>query len=397
MTINASLYLKPREERRLLAGHCWIFSNEIDVDKAPIKSFTAGELVKVFSSRQQPLGIAYVNPHTLLCGRLLSRNINQAIDENFFVQRITHALALRDRLFSRPYYRLIFGESDGLPGLVVDRFGDHVVAQMITAGMENLREKIIAALVTTLKPHSILLRNNSSQRSLEKLETYVSDAYGTTPEQVILEENSLQFIAPLRSGQKTGWFFDHRDNRAALARYVKNKRVLDVFSYLGGWGICAAAYGASEVTCVDSSELALALARKNAELNQVADRVNILQGDAFEILTRLLTQQQQYDVILLDPPAFIKKRKDEAAGMAAYLRLNEMAMRLLPADGILITSSCSLHLPMPALVDIVRRAGNQSKRWVQIIAQGFQGADHPIHPAINETSYLKTLFCRVSI
>ncbi len=390
------LRLKKREETRLLMGHVWVYSNEVDVTKTPLKSFQPGQMVTIERQDGKPLGLGYINPHTLLCVRLLSSDSSLIFDQTVMVHRIQRALKLRAALFPQPFYRLIYGESDELPGLIVDRFGDTLVVQITTAGMELLQETVVRALQQVLNPQAILLRNDHSMRKLEGLPEYVSAAFGEVAPIVKLEENGVLFSVSPWTGQKTGWFYDHRENRAQLSRYVAGKRVLDLFSYVGGWGIQAAVYGAKEVCCIDSSAPALEMLQANCRLNNVADRVYTRQGDVFTELKALINTEEKFDVIIIDPPAFIKKRKDMAAGLIAYQRVNELALKLLQPDGFLISASCSQHLTKEQLLQVVLAAGVKQKRTVQILAQGHQGADHPIHPAIAETDYLKALFCRVS-
>ncbi|MEO8400915.1 MAG: class I SAM-dependent rRNA methyltransferase [Gammaproteobacteria bacterium] len=389
------LRLKKNEDRRLRAGHVWIYSNEIDTKISPLKSFTSGEEVRVVASDQTPLGIAYVNPHSLITGRLFSRVLNTRLNVAFFSERIKTALALRTRLYSRPFYRLIFGDSDGLPGLVVDRFNQVLVVQITTIGMETQKDAIIAGLREVFPDvESILFRNDSRSRLHEGLETYVSAAFGTPPETITLEENGLTFSAPLWTGQKTGWFFDHRLNRSRLTHYANNQRVLDVFSYLGAWGIQAAKSGATDVTCVDSSALASDWIMENARLNQVAEKVKVICDDAFVALKNLSAAKEKFGVIILDPPAFVKKLKDKKEGLIAYQRLNEAAMKLLEPDGILISCSCSMHVDYSELVNSIRRAGLQVNCEIQILERGHQAPDHPVHIAIPETDYLKMVIVR---
>jgi 23S rRNA (cytosine1962-C5)-methyltransferase len=387
------LFLNPNAERRLRAGHVWIYSNEIDVARSPLKQFESGQQVAVHSANGKALGIAYINPHTLISARLISRE--HPLDKSLLVHRINIALALRERLFAEPYYRLVYGDSDGLSGLVVDRFGDYLVVQINTAGMERVVDDIVTALCQVLKPLGILLKNDSRVRASEELPEYIKVAFGEVPEQVELIENGCRFLAPVYSGQKTGWFYDHRNARARLAPYCKGRRVLDVFSYIGGWGIQAAVGGASEVTLVDSSATALELVQRNAELNNVGDRVKTLEGSAFDVLKELHDRDEKFDTIILDPPAFIPRRKDIRAGETAYRRINELAIRLLNRDGFLVSASCSLHLTRDSLTDILRASARHLDRQLQILEQHGQGADHPVHPAIAETDYLKSVFCRV--
>ncbi len=389
------LVLNPNAERRLRAGHVWIYSNEIDTKKSPLKNFENGEQVMVYASNGKALGIAYINPHTLICARMISRE--HPLDKSLLVHRLNIALALRERVFGAPYYRLVYGDSDSLSGLVVDRFGDYLVVQTNTAGMERVIDDIATALCQVVKPRGILLKNDSRVRASEGLDEYVKVAFGEVPEFAELIENDTRFAAPLYTGQKTGWFYDHRNARAHLGPYVKGRRVLDVFSYIGGWGIQAAQFGASEVTFIDSSAFALECVQRNAALNNVGDIVKTIEGSAFDVLKDLHEREEKFDTIILDPPAFIPRRKDIKAGSEAYRRINELAMRLLTRDGFLISGSCSLHLSRNELVDILRAASRHIDRQLQVLEQHGQGADHPVHPAIPETEYLKSVFCRVFV
>ena len=391
----APLYLKKSEERRLRNGHLWIYSNEVDTKRSPLAEFQPGQQVVVVASSGKPLGVAYINPHSLICARLVSRSASQQLDQSLLVQRIQQALALRERLFDKPFYRLVYGESDLLPGLVVDRFGDVLVVQLNTAGMEVLRDEVVEALQSALNPAAILLRNDNSIRIQEGLESYIETAVGEVPDVVEIEENGTRFEVPLLSGQKTGWFYDHRLNRARAQDFSEGARVLDVFSYIGGWGVAAATAGAREVICVDSSAPALDMVGRNAELNGVADRVQGFQGDAFDALKELRLDNEKFDVVIVDPPAFIKRRKDMKKGGEAYRRLNQAAMQLLDKDGILISASCSYHLQHDTLRELLLKSSQHLNRDLQIIGQGHQGPDHPVHPAIIETDYIKCFFTRV--
>ena len=390
-----TLILKSQADRRLKLGHLWVFSNEVDIVRSPLKGFAMGQQALVTTHSGKPLGIAFMNPNGLICGRMVSRDEAFPLNKSLFVHRFKQSLALRELTCGEPYYRLVYGDADLLPGLVVDRYGDYLVVQISGAGMELLKDDIVEALVQVIKPKGILFGNEHSARALEGLPEYSEVAYGEVPEYVELIENGTRFMAPIRAGQKTGWFYDHRVNRAQLQNYVKGKRVLDVFSYIGGWGIQAAKAGALEVTCVDSSEQALVGVTKNAELNGVSNRVKTIHGKALDVLKQLVADDVRFDVIVLDPPAFIKKRKDQRVGEAAYRHINELAMRLLGRDGLLVSASCSMHLGKDTLVEIVRASGRHLDRHVQIIGQGGQGPDHPVHPAIPETDYLKAVFARV--
>jgi 23S rRNA (cytosine1962-C5)-methyltransferase len=393
--VTIELVLKKDEDRRLRAGHCWVYSNEIDTVKTPLRELTPGDPVAVLSHRGQWLGWGYANPHSLICARLVSRDRAHPLDRSLLVHRLNIALALRERLYQAPFYRLVYGETDGLPGLVVDRYGDVVVVQITTAGMERHRDAIVEALQKVLKPAAIVLRNDSSAREPEGLAQYVEVVEGTLPEAVEVREGDQTFTVSLTEGQKTGWFFDQAANRDRLLKYVPGKRVLDVFSYVGAWGIRAAAAGAVDVTCVDSSERALAGVADNATRNGVADRVRQERGDAFAVLKALKSAGERYDVIVLDPPAFIKRRKDTKEGQLAYRRLNEAALTLLERDGLVVTASCSFHMSAEDLLRTAQQAARANDRSLQLLEQGQQGPDHPVHPAIPETAYLKAFYLRV--
>jgi 23S rRNA (cytosine1962-C5)-methyltransferase len=403
-----ALRLKRNEDRRLHAGHLWIFSNEVDTQQTPLTKFKPGDLVRVLAHNDRALGLAYVNPKSLISARVLSTWTPP--DTGWLAGRIRTALALRERLYSQPYYRLIYGESDGLPGLVVDRYGSACVVQIGTAGMEELKSQIQEALIQVLRCEALLFKNDSSAREMEGLPSYVETAKGKFDPLSRVVEDGLEFQAPLVEGQKTGWFFDQAANRRALAKYVrKGARVLDVFSYVGAWGVRAVHSGAAEVLCVDSSAAALELAASNAELNKgmaggsgktgdsgKGGKLTTLKGDAFDVLEDLGKKRARFDVVIIDPPAFAKRKKDLPKALAAYKRLNQLAMQLLADDGILVSCSCSYHVSAEELQDAIAKAARSADRHLQILEVGGQGPDHPVHPAIPETRYLKTYFCRVN-
>jgi 23S rRNA (cytosine1962-C5)-methyltransferase len=391
----ARLSLLRHEDRRLRAGHVWVFSNEVDTRKTPLTRFEPGQPVVIEDSAGHALGSGYVNPHALICARLVSRDADLVLDKSLLVHRLNIALSLRERLFDAPCYRLAFGDSDNLPGLVVDRFGDTVVAQITTAGMERVKSGVIEALEKVVKPRAIVFRNDSPVRALEGLESYVETAAGEAPETVMLEEHGTRFEVPLAGGQKTGWFYDQRMNRARMRAYVKGARVLDVFSYLGAFGVQAAAAGAAEVVCVDSSTKSPAWIRRNAELNGVGERLRVERDDAFEALRRLRAAREHFDIVVLDPPAFIKRKRDLKEGTNAYQRLNQMAMQVLARDGFLVSCSCSYHLPREGLREVLLKGSRHLDRFCEIVEEGHQAPDHPVHPAIPETAYLKTFIARV--
>lgn len=390
-----SLRLKANADRRLRAGHLWVYSNEVDVVATPLNAFQPGDQAILEAAGGKPLGVVALSPNNLICARLVSRDVKHVLDKSLLVHRLNVALSLRERLFDKSFYRLVYGDSDLLPGLVVDRFGDHLVVQLASAAMERNKDAVLDALVQVLKPRGVLWKNDSAARDAEGLERYVDTAFGVVPEWVALEENGVKFEAPVLEGQKTGWFYDHRMNRARLAPYVEGKRVLDLFSYIGGWGVQAAAFGASEVFCVDASGFALDGVERNATLNGVAEKVTCVEGDVFEALKELKAAEERFDVVVADPPAFIKRKKDLKNGEAAYRRLNEQAMRLLNKDGILVSASCSMHLPEDDLQNILLGSARHLDRNIQLLERGGQGPDHPVHPAIAETRYIKSLTVRL--
>ena len=393
---HPELILKKNEDKRLRQGHLWVFSNEVDTARTPLTQFTAGDLVQVLASNGQIMGAAYINPNTLICARLLSRKAGAKLGYKLFTSRISKALALRERFYDKPFYRLVFGESDGLSGLVIDRFGDVLSVQITTAGIERQKEPLIEVLVELFQPKAILLKNDNPQRELEGLSTESEVIYGELPETVIIEENNTQFKVDVLNGQKTGWFYDHRSSRAELAKIAKDKTVLDLFSYTGAWGIPAACNGAEHVTCVDASASAIALGAENAQLNNVSDKMEFVKSDVFEFLKQARLDKKRFDIIILDPPALVKRKKDFKAGSEAYRRLNHLALQVLAKDGILVSASCSYHLSRANLHYILRTSARHIDRHLSIVASGGQAMDHPIHPAIPETEYLKTFVCSVT-
>lgn len=389
------LRLKKNADRRLKAGHLWLYSNEIDIVATPLKGMTPGEQVIVEANNGRAMGIAYVNPNSLICARIVSRDPEVVLDRSLLVHRLNQALSLRKRMFDEPYYRLVHGEGDLLPGLVIDRFNDVLVVQLNTQGMARVQDEVIDALNKVISPRVIVLRNDTSGRRQELLPLENEIVQGQLDDVVMMRENGVQFEVPVLSGQKTGWFFDHRVNRDWVNQLVKGKRVLDVFSYIGGWGVQAATHGAASVTCIDSSATALDTVARNAAHNGVEEVMTMVKGDAFEALAALKAEGAEFDIVIVDPPAFIKKRKDIPAGERAYAKLNREAMRLLTRDGVLVSGSCSMHLAPERLIDIVRGAARHQDRHAQVIFEGRQGPDHPVHPAIPETAYLKALGVRV--
>ena len=390
----ADLFLRKGADYRLRGGHVWVYSNEVDSKRSALGRFTAGDVVSIRNANGSLMGSGYMDPNALICARVCAPGEQRALDVDFFKSRLQVALASRQAVFEKPYYRLVYGDSDSIPGLVVDRFDDILVAQINNAGLERHREALIEALVATLQPAGLLLRADSRQRREQGLLQDSEVVFGEVPQHVPMEENGVRFLAPVFDGQKTGWFYDHRMSRARLAAWVKDKGVLDVYSYIGGWGVQAAAFGATDVCCVDSSAAALDAVAVNAGLNGVAGRVSTRRGSAPETMTEMRAEGSQFDVVILDPPAFIQRKKDLKKGITAYRRINELGLQLLPAGGLLVSGSCSMHLARADLILAMQQAAVRAGCEIRVVEQGAQGPDHPVHPAIPETEYLKAVFAR---
>lgn len=390
----ADLFLRQGADRRLRGGHLWVYSNEVDGKRSPLGEFRAGDPVIVRNAEGKSLGSAYMEPQSLICARLYAPGEQRPLDQAFFQSRLEAALAGRQSAFDKPFYRLVYGDSDTLPGLVIDRFGDYLVVQLNNEGIERHREPLLQALIALVQPSGILLRGDSRSRREQGLSEDSEVVYGEVPEHVALEENGVQFLAPVYAGQKTGWFYDHRMARARLAPWVQDKSVLDVYSYIGGWGIQAAAFGAADVCCLDSSAQALEGVQANARLNGLEERVTVRRGSAPETMAAMRSEGCQFDVVILDPPAFIQRKKDLKKGIAAYRRINELGLQLLRPGGLLVSGSCSMHLSRGDLMLAMQQAAVRAGCQLRVVEQGAQGPDHPIHPAIPETEYLKAVFAR---
>ena len=387
MPHNKTIRLKPREGRRARAGAPWIFSNEVQMDAAA-KTLAPGTVVNVLFDDGQPVGTGYFNPKSLIAVRLLDRALDTVIGTGFFVRHLERALTLREAVYARPFYRLIHAEGDGLPGLTLDRFGDTVVAQVTTAGMETLTETLIKALDKTIAPANVILRNDAPSRALEGLDEYVRAAKGEMG-RVAVEENGVRYFADLGQGQKTGWYYDQRDNHAFMAGLAKGKSVLDAYSYTGGFGIVAAKAGAKEVICLDSSAPALALAEESAAANGVA--IKAVKADVFEELERLAAAKETFDIVIADPPPFVRSRKDLEPGAKAYRKLARLAAGVTAKGGYLLLASCSHNIPVERFASECAAGIARTGRSASLIRQAGAGPDHPVHPMLPETAYLKAL------
>src|SRR5262245_43741872 len=385
-----TIALKRGEQKRLLDGHPWVYSNEIVMDAAA-KALPPGTSVRLAGHAGRALGTAMFNPRTLIAARLWSREADETVDRAFLAARLRRALTLREKLFAAPFYRLVHAESDGIPGTVVDRYGDTLAVQVNCAGVELLLPELLAALDEVAQPKAVLLRNSGGMRVLEGLESYERWAKGELAGPIEIAENGARFLADLSGGQKTGWYFDQRDNRALVGELAFGARMLDVYSYCGGFAILAAMMGALEVLAVDRSEPALALAAKAAELNGVAARCRFERGDAFETLETLAARGERFDIVVADPPAFVKSRKELNQAARGYRKLARLAARAVAPGGFLFSASGSHHMTPDLFAEQVARGLVDAERQGRILRSVGAAADHPVHPALPETAYLKGL------
>jgi 23S rRNA (cytosine1962-C5)-methyltransferase len=382
--LRKQLILKNKEERRIIKGHPWVFSNEIRETKGEPG---VGDIVELIASNGTSLGTGLYNPHSLISFRLLSDKIEE-IDKSFFASRIASALSLRERLYPRATcYRLVHGEGDFLSGLIIDRFNDHFAVQTFAFGMEQRLPAITEVLCDMFSPTSIVARNESSLRLLENLPLERTVLYGE-PGPTEIVEDGLHYIVDVMEGQKTGFFLDQRESRAGLKRLSKGSRVLDGFCNDGGFALTAARAGAQSVTGIDISSEAIARARDNARLNSLED-VQFEVGDMFDVLRRLRSEARQFDVLILDPPSFTKTKKHVTMAKKGYRELHCSAFPLIAEGGILLTASCSHHILPDVFLDIVHEAAKGCGRKLQLLDWRGAPADHPVLPAVPETRYLK--------
>ena len=389
------VFLLPGRDKRLRGGHPWVYSNEVRLDDES-KALAPGAVVSLHRTDGKPLGVGTFNAHCLIAFRLFSTAPNTTLDSAFIEARLGRALALRQRLYDAPFYRLVHGEADGLPGLVVDRFGDTLVVQTATAGTDALLPVILAALDAVVGPTAVVLRNDGAFRRLESLSETVAVVSGEVAPPIEIKQDGLIFVADPVGGQKTGWFFDQRPNRAAVAALVRDKEsVLDAYCHSGAFAIAAAAQGASEVVGVDRSDPALDLARQTAERNGVAERCEFVRGDAFDELEKLAAVGRRFDVVFADPPAFAKSRRDMKSGLKGYRKLARLAAPLVRAGGLLALSSCSHNVDGEAFSREVATGIARSDRGARILRTGGAGPDHPVHPFLPESAYLKSLLMQL--
>jgi 23S rRNA (cytosine1962-C5)-methyltransferase len=390
MKKRPTVRLQPRHEARLRHGYPWAYSNEIMMD-AEAKAIAPGTPVTLTTAGGDRLGAGWFNPHTLIAARVLTADADVAIDRAFYVHRIRAALSLRERLYAEPCYRLVHAEADGLPAVIVDRMGDVLVVQLNAAGPNLAEQNIVGALVEALNPRAVVLKNDSPVRALEGLTVETRLAHGTLSGPVELTENGARFQIDPLEGQKTGWFYDQRDSRAFIARFASGRTVLDAYCYGGGFGIAAAMAGAKSVTLLDRSAGALEAAGRSAALNGVFDRCTVRQQEVFEALAAMAEAGETYDVVIVDPPAFAKSRKDIPTAVKGYRKLVRQAAALVPPGGILFAASCSHNVGVPELTEAVARGLADARRTGRVLRTAGAGPDHPVHPMLPESAYLKSL------
>jgi 23S rRNA (cytosine1962-C5)-methyltransferase len=389
MSPYPNIRLKPKEGRRVRAGAPWAFSNEIEMNPAA-KALAPGSAVNLLDHDGRPMGCGYFNPNSLIAVRLLDGASDVAFDADFFLTRLERALKIREALFREPFYRLVHAEGDFLPGLAVDRFGRTCVAQISTAGMERLLEPFLVALGRLIDPETVVLRADAPARATEGLPSYVRPAKGAT-KRLAVEENGVRYFADPGAGQKTGWYYDQRDNRAFISALASGKSVLDGYCYAGGFALAAAKAGAVEVTALDSSAPALALAEDSAAANGVTNICKFVCCDAMEEFERLGDAGQRFDIVIADPPPFVKSRKDLESGARAYRKLARLAARVVAPRGYLLLAACSHNISADRFAQECALGLARAGRKARLIRQAGAGPDHCVHPLLPESAYLKAL------
>lgn len=389
-----SLRLDAPAARRVTEGHPWLLARDVTLT-SELELAEPGSLLELHDPKGRPVGLATFNPHSVIMARLLSRRAEDVPDAAWFHARLATALHQREAWFDVSYYRLVHSEGDGLPGLIIDRFGKVLVVQASTAGMEALRPAWLEALQALLAPTAIVLRGDTPARSREGLAQGV-EILGTLPAMPVeVWEHGTCFLADVVAGQKTGWFYDHRENRHRMARHCTGKTALDLYSHSGGFGLPAARAGAAHVTMVDSSALALGLARQAAARNAVAERCETVEADIFQLLPRWRDEGRRFDVVMADPPAFIKERRHKASGLKGYEKLTQGAAALVAEGGLFFIASCSHHADASSFRQAVESGLRKAGRKGRLMEKGGADRDHPVHAKLPENRYLKSLLYRM--
>ena len=382
MSPRPVIRVKPREGKRARAGAPWLFSNEIEMTK----DLAPGSVVNVLGDDGQPFGTGFFNSKSLIAVRLVAAALDVPVDKAFFAGKLARALALREALFDTSYYRLVHAEGDGLPGLTIDRFADTFVVQITTAGMEAMKPVILAALGKLFPKAKFIVRADTPARALEGLESYVEAEGGG---RITIEENGVRYFADAAAGQKTGWYYDQRENRSFMAKIARGKSVLDGYSYTGGFALAAAKAGAREVAGLESSAPAVALAEEAATANQL--KANFLKTDVFEEMERFAAAGERFDVVIGDPPPFVKAKKDLETGAKAYRKLARLSALVTAPGGFVFLASCSHNIPMERLANECATGIARAGRSARLIHSAGAGPVHPVHPMLPESAYLKAL------
>jgi 23S rRNA (cytosine1962-C5)-methyltransferase len=388
---TCKIYLKPKEEIRIIQGHPWVYNNEIERIDGTIKS---GDIAYVYSYRNSFVGKGFLNTSSKIFVRVLSRDENEEIDENFFKEIIQKANQARIDLGYKNSYRVLFGEADGIPGFIVDKYDEYLSIQILSLGIDLRKDMFIRILVSIFNPKGIYERSDVPVRKKEGLELFKGIVYGDVPDLIAIKENDLFMEIDLKNGQKTGSFLDQQDNHNAIKPYVKNKTVLDCFSHIGGFGLHAAYHGASAVTCLDISEHAVLQIERNAKLNHLKN-VNAVQTDVFDELRNYQNLNKKFDMIILDPPAFAKKIEDIKKAYQGYKDINLQALKIINPNGYLMSCSCSHYMSPSLFLEMLMDASNDAKRITQMVEFRIQGKDHPALIGSEESLYLKCVILRV--
>lgn len=395
-TASPTVRLNPKGDARAIRhGFPWVYANEVVMDRRT-KGIKAGTIARLEDAERRPLGMVAVNPQSKIICRMLDRDENAVIDQAWFAAKLQRALTHRERMFAEPFYRLVHAEADGLPGVVIDRFGNTAVVQPNAAYADANIEALVAALVDVTGVATVVMNGTGRARTLEGLDERTDVMVGATPTTAIpVQMNGATYMADVIGGQKTGLFFDQRPNHAFAASLSKGARVLDVFSHVGGFGLAALAGGASSALAVDGSQPALDLAAQGAEVMGVSDKFTTRKGDAFDVLTKLAEEGETFDVVICDPPAFAPSKKAMDAGLRAYERVARLAAPLVAEGGYLGLCSCSHAADLTKFRNASARGIGRAGRRGQIIYTGFAGPDHPLMPHLAETGYLKSVFFRL--
>jgi 23S rRNA (cytosine1962-C5)-methyltransferase len=388
----AKVYYNEKYLPKVEKGNPWIRPGEL---VGPIDHIESGSLVEVLTSKKEFVGKGYINPNATIAVRLLTRRPDEEIGKDFFRKRIEQANELRMRIYPRmKCYRVVYGESDGLPGLVIDRYGDVLVLSFTTVGMERWRATIVELVSEIFAPTAVVMRNDTRLRLKEGLPLEKGVIVGELPKDIVIQEHGVSYYVDVMEGRKTGFFFDQRENRRMLAHFIKDTTVLDCYTYTGAWALTAALNGASQVWGVDNDSGAIELAGRNASLNGV-DNCTFIAADMDQYMEQAAKMVRSFGCIIFDPPAFIKTKRNLAQGLEGYLRRNAAAMSSVERGGFFITSSCSSYLSPEAFLSMIKKASLRAGRTIRILAHGTQAPDHPILPGLKKTGYLKCLFLGV--